>query len=133
MLGIEPCKARTGYAKFDVAVPPLDLTLDEHPATVRGALSHMGVASTEAVFAVRSRWQGAGLETRDEMRTKCCHAIQDKTCVSDPDGNEWEVFVVLQDDLEETTMCRVTGSDEATSAAESSCRAPAAPVALRRR
>ena len=49
MLGIDPCKVRTGYAKFDVAVPPLNLTLNQNPATVRGALSHMGiqVESTE--------------------------------------------------------------------------------------
>lgn len=25
----------------------------------------------------------------------------------DPDGNEWEVFVVLEDNLAETTMCCV--------------------------
>jgi hypothetical protein len=35
------------------------------------------------------------------MQTNCCYAIQDKTWVSDPDGNEWEVFVVLEDNLPE--------------------------------
>jgi hypothetical protein len=29
------------------------------------------------------------------MQTNCCYAKQDKTWVNDPDGNEWEVFVVL--------------------------------------
>ena len=29
MLGLEPCKVRTGYAKFDVQNPPLNLTLNE--------------------------------------------------------------------------------------------------------
>jgi hypothetical protein len=38
---------------------------------------------------------------RDEMQTTCCYAVQDKTWVSDPDGNEWEVFVVLEDNLPE--------------------------------
>jgi catechol 2,3-dioxygenase-like lactoylglutathione lyase family enzyme len=138
MLGIEPCKVRTGYAKFDVEVPPLNLTLNEHPATVRGALSHMGiqVASTEDVLAMRSRWHEAGLETRDEMQTNCCYAIQDKTWVADPDSNEWEVFVVLQDNLAETSMCCVTGESDLVGVAESadsSCCAPAAPVSLRRR
>ncbi len=42
-----------------------------------------------------------GLYTRDEMQTDCCYAIQDKTWVTDPDGNEWEVFVVLEDNLPE--------------------------------
>jgi hypothetical protein len=42
-----------------------------------------------------------GLITRDEMQTECCYALQDKTWVRDPDGNEWEAFVVLQDQLPE--------------------------------
>jgi hypothetical protein len=45
------------------------------------------------------------LLTRDEMQTSCCYALQDKTWVKDPDGNEWEVFVVLEDNLAETTPC----------------------------
>jgi catechol 2,3-dioxygenase-like lactoylglutathione lyase family enzyme len=135
MLGIEPCKVRTGYAKFDVAVPPLNLTLNEHRTTARGALSHMGiqVASTEDVLALRSRWNAAGLETRDEMQTNCCYAIQDKTWVSDPDGNEWEAFVVLQDNLEETSMCCVGAEETTAGAPEASCCAPAPPVTLRGR
>jgi catechol 2,3-dioxygenase-like lactoylglutathione lyase family enzyme len=137
MLGIEPSKVRTGYAKFDVAVPPLNLTLNEHPVPVRGALSHMGiqVASTEDVLAMSERWQAAGLETRDEMQTNCCYAIQDKTWVADPDGNEWEVFVVLQDNLAETSMCCVTDASDLTAgqSADACCSAPATPVALRRK
>ncbi|MBO0798054.1 MAG: VOC family protein [Blastocatellia bacterium] len=104
MLGIEPSKVRTGYAKFDVQNPPLNLALNEDTFSERGALSHLGiqVASTEDVLAMRERWSRAGLYTRDEMQTNCCYAIQDKTWVSDPDGNEWEVFVVLEDNLPET-------------------------------
>ncbi len=30
LLGLEPTKVRTGYAKFDVKNPPLNLTLNEH-------------------------------------------------------------------------------------------------------
>jgi catechol 2,3-dioxygenase-like lactoylglutathione lyase family enzyme len=111
MLGIEPSKVRTGYAKFDVRNPPLNLTLNQVPFGERGALSHLGiqVGSTEDVFAVRQRWSDNGLITRDEMQTNCCYARQDKTWVNDPDGNEWEVFVVLEDNLAETSMCCVTG------------------------
>ena len=103
MLGIEPAKVRTGYAKFDVQNPPLNLALNEIPFNERGALSHLGiqVASTDDVLAVRERWADEGLITRDEMQTNCCYAIQDKTWVTDPDGNEWEVFVVLEDNLPE--------------------------------
>jgi catechol 2,3-dioxygenase-like lactoylglutathione lyase family enzyme len=104
LLGLEPSKVRTGYAKFDVQNPPLNLTLNEHSFTDRGALSHLGiqVASTDDVLAIREKWADAGLITRDEMQTSCCYALQDKTWVRDPDGNEWEVFVVLEDNLAET-------------------------------
>jgi catechol 2,3-dioxygenase-like lactoylglutathione lyase family enzyme len=103
MLGVEPAKIRTGYAKFDVQNPPLNLALNEVAYGERGALSHLGlqVATTEDVLAVRERWMSVGLFTRDEMRTSCCYAVQDKTWVADPDGNEWEVFVVLEDNLPE--------------------------------
>lgn len=107
LLGIEPSKVRTGYAKFDVQNPPLNLTLNESSFTDRGALSHLGiqVASTADVLAMRDQWAEAGLLTRDEMQTNCCYATQDKTWVRDPDGNEWEVFVVLKDNLAETAAC----------------------------
>jgi catechol 2,3-dioxygenase-like lactoylglutathione lyase family enzyme len=108
MLGIEPAKVRTGYAKFDVQNPPLNLALNEIPFNERGSLSHLGiqVASTDDVLAVRMRWADEGLITRDEMQTNCCYAIQDKTWVTDPDGNEWEVFVVLEDNLPETEQAK---------------------------
>jgi hypothetical protein len=35
------------------------------------------------------------------MGVDCCYALQDKSWVADPDGNEWEVFVVHQDNLPE--------------------------------
>ncbi|HTU57880.1 MAG TPA: hypothetical protein VMF89_05590, partial [Polyangiales bacterium] len=33
-------------------------------------------------------------KTRTEDNTECCYALQDKVWIEDPDGNEWEVFVV---------------------------------------
>lgn len=107
LLGIEPSKVRTGYAKFDVQNPPLNLTLNEHTFGERGALSHLGiqVATTADVLSLRERWAGAGLIPRDELQTTCCYAFQDKSWVKDPDGNEWEVFVVLEDNLPETAAC----------------------------
>src|SRR5437016_9500586 len=107
LFGIEPSKVRRGYAKFDVHNPPLNFTLNEGPVSTRGALSHLGIqiASTEDVLRTRQKWSEAGLLTRDEMQTSCCYAVQDKTWVRDPDGNEWEVFVVLEDNLAETAPC----------------------------
>src|SRR5580700_9580199 len=36
LVGIEPSQARTGYAKFDVANPPLNFTLNEDADAGRG-------------------------------------------------------------------------------------------------
>ncbi len=115
LFDLEPSKVRIGYAKFDVANPPLNFSLNEHSFNEAGALSHLGiqVGSTEDVLALREQWHERGLITRDEMQTDCCFATQDKTWVLDPDGNEWEVFVVLKDNLPE----KAEGS--------SSCCAPA--------
>jgi hypothetical protein len=115
---------RPGYAKFDVASPPLNLTLNEVPFQDSGALSHLGiqVASTEDVALMRERWADAGLVTRDEMQTNCCYALQDKTWVRDPDGNNWEAFVVLQDNLAETTNCCASSDDQLVALA-SACAA----------
>ena len=115
LLGIEPSKVRTGYAKFDVQNPPLNLTLTEVPYEGRGALSHLGiqVASSDDVLAMKKIWEDKGLVPREEMQTTCCYALQDKAWVSDPDGNEWEVFTVIKDNLGEakshdTSCCTPT-------------------------
>ncbi len=123
LFGIEPSKVRTGYAKFDVQNPPLNFTLNESSSKGRGALSHLGmqVRSTEDVLTTKKKWNDAGLTTHDEMQTNCCYAVQDKTWVKDPDGNEWEVFVVLEDNLAETSLC-CTGEDE-------SCAVPLTQIA----
>lgn len=103
MFGIEPSKVRTGYAKFDVQNPPLNFTLNQVAFDGKGALSHLGiqVGTTDDVVAMKTRWESQGLIPREEMQTTCCYALQDKAWVNDPDGNEWEVFVVLEDNLAE--------------------------------
>jgi catechol 2,3-dioxygenase-like lactoylglutathione lyase family enzyme len=112
LFGIDPVKVRTGYAKFDVQNPPLNISLNESASSGPGALSHLGiqVRSTEDVLSLRRQWTEAGLVTRDEMKTNCCYAIQDKIWVKDPDGNQWEAFVVLEDNLTESSACCGTAS-----------------------
>jgi catechol 2,3-dioxygenase-like lactoylglutathione lyase family enzyme len=116
LFGIEPLKVRTGYAKFDVANPPLNFTLNQVPFDGTGALSHLGiqVATTDDVIAMLDKWKASGLIPREEMQTTCCYALQDKAWVNDPDGNEWEVFAVLQDNL----------SEEVQGAADKTCCVP---------
>ena len=97
MLGTQPFKIKSDYAKFDLANPPLNLTMNQVNFEKGGSLSHLGlqVESTEDVLTIGKRWTDNGLLTSDEMQTDCCYALQDKIWVSDPDGNSWEVFTVL--------------------------------------
>ena len=121
--GAEPVKVRTGYAKFDLDEPGVNLTLNERPVKEAGGLNHLGiqVGSTDDVLATKLRWKAAGLLTEDEMQTNCCYAIQDKVWATDPNGYRWEVFVVLKDQLPETV----------TNAQATACCAPLAqPVQL---
>jgi len=98
VFGVSATKKRPGYAKFDLKEPSLNLSMVEVPPTGLNA-SHFGiqVASSEDVAAAWTRFKEAGLETRNEDNTSCCYALQDKVWVKDPDGNEWEVFVVKGD------------------------------------
>jgi predicted enzyme related to lactoylglutathione lyase len=100
LFGVDPSKVRPGYAKFEVADPALNFTLNEGERdNGLGAFNHAGiqVASTDDVLRARSRLVEAGLATFDEMDTTCCYAKQDKIWVTAPDGESWEVFVTHED------------------------------------
>lgn len=96
--GVKATKRRPGYAKFDLASPSLNLTMQQAERTGVNA-SHFGiqVASTEDVALATAKFEAAGLKTVTEEDTKCCYAVQDKVWIEDPDGNAWEVFVVKGD------------------------------------
>ena len=63
-------------------------------------VAHFGVQvkSTAAVKEVADRLKEAGLATRAEENVTCCYAVQNKVWATDPDGNKWEVYVVLDND-----------------------------------
>jgi catechol 2,3-dioxygenase-like lactoylglutathione lyase family enzyme len=100
LFGAGPAKVRPGYAKFEVAEPALNLTLNKGDRSGDlGAFNHGGVQvdSTDDVLAARARLTAAGLASFQEIDTTCCYARQDKIWVHDPDGTPWEVFVVKSD------------------------------------
>lgn len=96
--GVTATKRRPGYAKFDLQSPSLNLAMQEGPRTGINA-SHFGiqVASSADVLAARKAFEAQGLKTSVEDQSTCCYALQDKVWIEDPDGNAWEVFVVLAD------------------------------------
>jgi catechol 2,3-dioxygenase-like lactoylglutathione lyase family enzyme len=127
----EPTKLRPRYAKFEVADPPVNLTLNEGRSedVKSSAASHFGVQvkSTDAVLEMAERLRAAGLAPEMEEATTCCYAVQDKAWVTDPDSNAWEIFVVLDADAPAykangaTTCCTGDKQEQHHTASATSC------------
>lgn len=124
LFGQVPTKQRPGYAKFEVLEPPLNLSLNYTPEVQRQQLpAHFGiqVKSTQEVLEHRQRMLAAGFAARDEEAVTCCYAVQDKVWFSDPDGHQWEVFVVTDPDA---AVHSLPAADASPEAAPSPCCAP---------
>lgn len=114
----EPTKVRPGYAKFEPENPPVNLSLIEGslaPAKRLVGATHYGVQvkSVEDVEKAAERLRAAGVPVRLEAESVCCYAVQTKAWLEDPDGNPWEIFVVLDSDAparadEDSTCCAST-------------------------
>ncbi|MGC0318750.1 ArsI/CadI family heavy metal resistance metalloenzyme [Kitasatospora acidiphila] len=99
LFGAEPAKRRPGYANFAIAEPPFKLVLIEGEPGQDTRLDHLGieVESTEQVTAATEHLRQAGLVALEENDTSCCYALQDKTWVTGPGKEPWEVYVVKAD------------------------------------
>ena len=126
LFGQGPSKVRPRYAKFEVGEPPVNLALNEVGGATgpNNPVAHYGiqVKSGEAVREAADQLTKAGLETRIEEEVTCCFAVQDKVWATDPDGNSWEVYVVLDNEggqhhSSQSTCC--AGMDDAVSSLES--------------
>lgn len=98
----EPAKLASDYAKFVARDPEIHLALmpgRSGSGEGAGALSHLGirVGTPSAVTEWRHALLGRGLPTEAETREDCCYALQEKFWISDPDGNRWEVYNVIED------------------------------------
>jgi catechol 2,3-dioxygenase-like lactoylglutathione lyase family enzyme len=113
LFGTEPAKRRPGYANFAIAEPPLKLVLFENP-TATGKLNHLGieVESSQKVMEASDRLKQANLTIKAEPQTTCCYALQDKIWISDTDGDDWEIYTVLEDS--ETFACGGTQATTST-------------------
>ncbi len=96
LFGVEPAKRKPDYAKFELADPPVALALS---TSTNPGLNHLGIRheTSAEVEQASERLARSGLITLDERDTTCCYARQDKVWVSDPAGNRWEVYTVLED------------------------------------
>src|SRR5262245_53765840 len=99
LLGTEPAKVRSDYAKFDLSEPPLVLSLIPGQPKAGGHLNHVGlrVRTAEELVDVQRRLEAAGMPTQREEGVECCYARQTKFWINDPDGALWEIYVFHED------------------------------------
>jgi len=97
-----PTKLKEGYAKFEVLDPAVNFTINRTKKVSGNQISHMGIQVTAArhVSEEKERLEKLGLTTKLQKSVDCCYALQDKVWVKDPDGNGWEVFVVIEESNE---------------------------------
>ena len=96
----EPKKLKNDYAKFVSADPEIHLALQPgRDTTSSGALSHLGIRvdTSDQVRAWKRTLTERGLPAEEERREACCYALQEKFWMSDPDGNRWEIYNVIED------------------------------------
>ena len=97
----EPAKLKPDYAKFVTRDPEIHLALmpGRDAGSGPGALSHLGirVGSIDEVRDWKTRLGARGVGVENEERTECCYALQEKFWLTDPDGNRWEIYTVLED------------------------------------
>jgi catechol 2,3-dioxygenase-like lactoylglutathione lyase family enzyme len=102
ILGIAPAKVRPGYAKFELADPPVILSLNVggEPGTV----SHLGIRypGTGEVASELVRAKSQGLDMIQQEGVTCCYAKADKFWVVDADRIAWEMYTLLADVEAET-------------------------------
>jgi len=103
LFNVSPAKLMARYANFSITQPPLKLVLIQSSAPresgIGGALNHLGVeveSSNEVSLAI-DELSHQGLDVCVEESVTCCHAVQDKVWVHDPDGAPWEIYTVLAD------------------------------------
>jgi len=114
VFGVHPQKQTADYAKFDLATPALNFSLVSSTGTISD-VNHFGIEvdSPGEVAEWERHLQEQGILDTVENNVDCCYARQDKVWFTDPGGNHWEVFTVLEQlpvttPLKETACCAPT-------------------------
>jgi lactoylglutathione lyase len=102
LLGREPAKVRSDYAKFELDDPPVIFSLNTGGEP--GQVSHLGIRypSTGDVASEMARVKREEVDLLEQKGTTCCYAKADKFWVRDADGMPWEMYTLLADAEAET-------------------------------
>jgi catechol 2,3-dioxygenase-like lactoylglutathione lyase family enzyme len=93
LLDTQPVKRKVDYAKYDLPVENLVLSLIQ-TGNVGNKFAHFGflLEGTTEVVRKMEQLKTKNITVHEEMDVNCCYANQDKFWVKDPDGIEWEFY-----------------------------------------
>ena len=90
-------------ARFNPYNPPMDFQLIKR-SNAQQRDGHFGIQlkSSEDIQRYKSRLESAGFDVElEESETACCFSVANKAWLNDPDGNQWEIFVVTEENTSE--------------------------------
>jgi catechol 2,3-dioxygenase-like lactoylglutathione lyase family enzyme len=97
LLGAQPIKTKSDYAKWMLDDPRLNFAISTRPG--KTGVDHLGLQVDEdsTLEELRERFKSADMSVYDEGETVCCYARSDKTWVTDPSGVAWEAYKTMED------------------------------------
>ncbi len=97
LLGAQPIKTKSDYAKWMLNDPRLNFAISIRPG--KTGVDHLGIQVDEdsTLDKLRERFKSADMSVYDEGETVCCYARSDKTWVKDPSGVAWETYKTMED------------------------------------
>ena len=113
LFGAPPSKTRSDYFNYRLDAPPLHLALTQtgQSEELKSGTSHYGIELNdhEQLKTWTQRLDQSDIAYRAQPNASCCYALGDKIWVSDPEGNEWEIWVRTGESTEladrETLCC----------------------------
>ena len=91
-----PVEAGTTHARFNPYNPAVDFIL-RVDTSARARDGHFGIQlkTTADITKYKDRVVAKGFRAMlEEAETACCFSVANKAWIDDPDGNQWEIFVV---------------------------------------
>jgi predicted lactoylglutathione lyase len=98
-----PTLVKGDTAVFNPYNPPVNLRLKQ-TANVRPRDGHLGVQlkSSKDIIRYKSRVELVGYTADvEETESACCFSVANKAWINDPDGHQWEIFVVTGENTTE--------------------------------
>ncbi len=134
LFGAEPAKVKADYAKFELVDPPLILSLVPVEPAPGGTVNHIGIRFTTAAAlnALQARLEAAGLDITLETNVQCCHAVQSKFWVSDPERTLWELYV-FHHDVDDDAPAGAPGAPGASAASRAAAPPSSALISWQHR